>query len=176
MGKQFGIVFAILAALTLSACSSPKMKKVVQDDPVPMTLLTREAPDQASYAIGYTTTLVSYQGRVQSDYFANAFIRGVDDWFAQRVGLSVEEINAQIYQKSGLELKQHTYYNGVLLGSNLERNFKQMKKGCWKRINQRSLVKGIYAAISDLKAGQVRDENDPYLVAGTERLLKYCTK
>lgn len=176
MRKQFGIICCILATLTLVACSSPKIKKVVQDDSIPMTLLTREAPDQASYAIGYTTTIVSYQGRVNSDYFANAFIRGVDDWFTQRVDLSVEQIKALIYQKSGLELKQHTYYNGVLLAANLEHNFKQMRKGCWRKVNRRSLVKGIYAAISDLKAGQVRDENDPYLVAGTERLLKYCTK
>lgn len=176
MLRKLATLCFVLGIAALSACSSPKVKNVVQDDPVPTALLIREMPDQASYAIGYTTTIFSYQGRVKPYYFANAFIRGTNDWFTQGVDLSVEQIQSQIYQRSGLPLKLHTYYSGVLLGVNLERNFKQMKKGCWKKIDKPSLMKGIYVAILDLKQGQVRSEDDPYLVAGTERLLKYCTK
>lgn len=176
MLRKLATLCFVLGITALSACSSPKIKNVVQDDPMPMVLLTREAPDQPSYAIGYTTTILSYQGRINANYFINTFIRGVDDWMHQRVSLSLEQIKGQIYQKSGLELKQHTYFNGILLGANLQQKFQQMKKGCWEQINSRSLVKGIYAALADLKKGQVRQDEDPYLVEGTEQLLKYCAK
>lgn len=170
-------IFCLSMAILLVACSSSSPKiKPLQDEPLSFQRLPVKKIDQKSYAIAYETTIASYQGRVKPDYFVNSFARGVNDWYQQLVTQSPAEIKEKIYQKSGLSLKQHTYYSGILLAANLQNNLQQLKKGCWQKIQPASLVEGIYDAMADLKKGQPRPDDDPYLVQGTNQILKFCTK
>ncbi|MDO5055207.1 MAG: hypothetical protein Q4D86_07795 [Pasteurella oralis] len=165
------IVTFVLITL-LSACSLSSYVPFVGDKKAVINL-DKEQIDQKSYATAYEATVETYKGRVNPDYDVNSFTSGANDWYLNRILLPIEKIKTDLYQ-GGHDSSIHAYYSGVIFASALQTNFNSLKQGCWTQIDSASVTQGIYDAMRDLQKDKVRAEDDPYIVQGSEQLLKLC--
>lgn len=156
---MIGLIFS------LSACSLWQGEKKVIN-------LSKDQLDQKSYAVAYETTVASYQGKVNQDYDVNSFAGGVQDWFSQRILVSIADIKTKLGK--GLNSDIHAYYSGVVFAYDLQQNFSRLGKNCWGKIDRPSLSQGIYEAMLDLRKGKDRSQEDKYIIQGSEMLLKMC--
>ncbi|WP_301098411.1 hypothetical protein [Otariodibacter sp.] len=155
--------FGLIIVLVLSACSFNK--------PTGWTRLADNEVDQKSYAIGYGATAQTYLDRVNESFDINSFIRGVDDWYSQRVTLPVEQIRASLLNRM-LDHDVYTYYSGVLYAAELQGNANRLSPKCWSFVEPKSTTQGINDAMVDLQRNQVRD--DDYIKQGAEQILHLC--
>ncbi|TNH04586.1 hypothetical protein FHQ26_07180 [Testudinibacter sp. TR-2022] len=131
--------------------------------------------DAKSYAIAYQTTVQSFQGIVGENYEVDDFTRGAQAWYRGDIKTSIANIRDQLYnqlQDSDL----YAFRSGVVFAGELQNNFSRLNQNCWSLLNKPSLTQGIYDAMRDLRRDRVREENDPYLTAGTEQFLQNCRK
>ncbi|MGY4677719.1 hypothetical protein ACWIT3_08310 [Pasteurella sp. P03HT] len=170
MLKKLSII--TLVAL-LSACSLSSYVPFM-DDKKAVINVDKDQLDQKSYATAYEATVETYKGRVNQDYDIHSFSSGVNDWYLNRILVPIEKIRENLYQ-GGHDSSIHAYYSGVLFASALQTNFRQLKQDCWSKLDTASLTQGIYDAMKDLQKGNVREEDDPYIVQGAEQVLKLCT-
>ncbi|GJH43295.1 Uncharacterised protein [Pasteurella canis] len=169
MLKKISTLFLITM---ISACSVSSYIPFIGDKKAVINL-DQDQIDQKSYATAYEATIETYKGRVNQDYDVNSFSSGANDWYLNRILLSIEKIKADLYQ-GGHDSSIHAYYSGVIFASALQTNFKSLKQGCWEQIDSASITQGIYDAMRDLQKDKVRSEDDPYIVKGSEQLLKIC--
>ncbi|VEI58892.1 Uncharacterised protein [Pasteurella multocida] len=166
--------FSMLALIAmLSACSSLSSYVPFTGDKA-VIQLDEDQIDQKSYATAYEATIETYKGRVNDDFDVNSFASGVNDWYLNRILVPIEQIRQNLYQ-GGHDSNVHAYYSGVLFASALQTNFNNLKAGCWSHLNTPSLTQGIYDAMKDLQKDSVRAQDDPYIVQGSEQVLKLCT-
>lgn len=130
--------------------------------------------DQKSYAIGYETTAQTYQDRVSQHFDIRAFMKGADHWFNQKITLPIEQIRLGMFNRM-LDGDVYAYNSGILYAEELQQNIQRLSPNCWGEvINTKSLMQGIFAAMSDVQKNRVRD--DDYLREGTEQVLQQCVK
>lgn len=168
----------VLASMVLVGCSSVsglksyipfmgKDKKVID--------LDKDKIDQKSYATAYEATVASYKGRVNKDYnYVDNFAQGAKDWYAGRILLPIKQIQDKLYT-GGHDSDVYAYYSGVIHAEALQNNFNRLQSGCWAKVDADSVTQGIYDAMRDLRDGKERGENDPYIVKGSDELLKACS-
>ena len=113
--------------------------------------LDKDKIDQKSYASAYEATVATYKGRVNENFYVDNFASGAND--------------CDVY----------AYYSGVLHAEALQNNFNRLAPNCWNKLDSPSVTQGIYDAMRDLKNGEERDENDEYMVKGSDELLKACS-
>lgn len=171
MLKKFSI---LLVASTLTACSLSSYVPFMGDKKTVINL-PEDKIDQKSYASAYEATVATYKGRVDKDYFVNSFASGAKDWFAQRILVPVDQIKQKLLSGQGMDTNLYAYYSGVLHANALQTNFGELSPNCWEKLDSDSVTQGIYDAMHDLSENNVRDDNDKYIVQGTEQLLRICT-
>ncbi|MCK3654408.1 hypothetical protein A4G19_01080 [Pasteurellaceae bacterium Macca] len=155
---------ALAALLVLTACSSkPSGWSRIPDSEV----------DQKSYAIAYGATGQTYADRVNESYDIPSFMRGVDDWFNNRVNLPVEQIRASLLNRM-LDNNVFAYYSGVLYVAELQENFNRLSPTCWGLVQTPSIAQGIHDAMLDIQKNKLR--HDEYIQNGAEQILHLCVK
>ncbi|MGR3806874.1 hypothetical protein [Pasteurella testudinis] len=150
--------------LCLTACGSR-----------PVIDLSDSQRDQPSYAIAYQTTVQSFQGVVGKNYEVDDFTRGAQAWYRGDVKESVASIRDKLYNQLQ-DSDVYAFRSGIVFAGELQNNFSRLSQNCWSLLNKPSLTQGIYDAMRDLRRDRLRDENDPYLVAGSEQFLQNCRK
>ncbi|PJG84304.1 hypothetical protein [Conservatibacter flavescens] len=165
-------VSLILTALCLSACSMSSYIPFVSKENAVIDL-DKSAIDQKSYAVAYEATIQTYTDRVNKDYDVNSFTSGVNDWFLGRILVPIEQIRGNLYQGMH-DSNVYAYYSGVVFAAELQNNFSRLSADCWQKIDRPSITQGIYDAMRGLQKGDVRDNDDEYLVKGSEQLLNIC--
>lgn len=167
-------IFLGLLFVTLSACSI-KSYIPFMDSKKPVISLDKEQIDQKSYAAAYEAAIQTYKGRVTKDYYVDSFVSGVNDWYLNRILIPIDDVKTNLYQ-GGHDSNIYAYYSGVVFAHDLQDNFHQLNESCWAQLDKPSITQGIYDAMLDLKNNNPRDENDKYLMEGSEQILKICTK
>ncbi|EGP03952.1 hypothetical protein GEW_10822 [Pasteurella multocida subsp. gallicida str. Anand1_poultry] len=166
---------SLISLITLlSACSMSSYVPFMNDKKAVIDL-DKTQIDQKSYATAYEATLATYKGRVNQDYDVHSFSSGANDWYLNRILLPIDKIKENLYQ-GGHDSNIHAYYSGVVFASALQSNFNKLNPNCWSYLDAPSVTQGIYDAMKDLQKGKQRAEDDPYIVQGSEQLLKRCTQ
>ena len=173
MLKNLSVLFVIVL---LSACSMSSVESYIpfMGSEKKVIDLDRDNIDQKSYAAAYEATLATYKGRVNESFQVDNFASGAKNWYLGRILLPVEEIQQKLYSGSGHDSDVYAYYSGVLHAAALEQNFNRLSPTCWSKIDSPSVTQGIYDAMLDLQKGTERAENDEYIAAGSEALLRVC--
>lgn len=163
---KFGLksLIALVSLCVLSACGSGKSSDWVR--------LSADQIDQKSYAIGYSTTALSYLDRVNEHYDINAFMHGADDWYRHKINLPVEQIRASLLNRM-LDHPVYAYYSGVLYAAELQQNLSRLSPKCWEAVEPKSVNQGIHDAMLDLKQTN-QPRNDEYLQHGADMLSQLC--
>jgi hypothetical protein len=156
---------SLLTVFILIGCSSSK----------PVIDLPDSQRDQTSYAIAYQTTVQSFQGIVDKNYEVDAFTRGAQAWYRGDIKESVATVRDRLYNQLQ-DSNVYAFRSGIVFAGELQNNFSRLNKNCWSTLNKPSLTQGIYDAMRDLRKDKIRDENDQYLVIGTEKFLSLCQK
>ena len=156
-------ILVLLFSIALAACSSVKVID-----------LDKDKVDQKSYASAYEATVATYKGRVNENFYVDNFASGANDWYLGRILLPIKQIQDKLYV-GGHDSDVYAYYSGVLHAEALQNNFNRLAPDCWNKLDSPSVTQGIYDAMRDLKNGEERDENDEYMVKGSDELLKACS-
>lgn len=158
-------IFCWLFIAGLSACST-------QTPPKPVIDLPKEQRVQTSYAPAYEATQLTYQGRVNQQFYVDFFINGVLDWFKGKYKQPITELKHQLYEQGkGFEANVYDYYSGIIFAADLQQNFQRLH--CWQAIDVPSLQQGIYDALRDLKA-QRSPTNLDWIAQGSEQFAQKC--
>lgn len=163
--KSLKSLFIISTLFVLAACSGSNSAS--------WTRLSETEIDQKSYAIAYGATAQTYADRVNGSYDIDAFVRGVDDWFNQKVSLPIEQIRASLLNRM-LDHNVYAYYSGVLHAADFQSKFNYLSPTCWGFVQPPSLTQGIYDALVDIQKNQVR--NDKYIQDGADQVLHLCVE
>ncbi|QLB12230.1 hypothetical protein EV697_10479 [Bisgaardia hudsonensis] len=164
----------VLVITLLSACSLKSYIPFI-DHKKPVINLDKEQIDQKSYAAAYEAIIQTYKGRVTNDFYVDSFVSGVNDWYLNRILVPVADIKSNLYQ-GGHDSNIYAYYSGVIFAYELQENFSKLKPDCWSKIDKPSVTQGINDAMFGLQKDKPRDEDDEYLVKGSEQILNICTK
>lgn len=160
-----------LMTILLSACSLSSYIPFV-DSKKPVIDLNKDQIDQKSYAVAYESTIKTYKSQVKSDYDINSFASGVNDWYLDRILVPLDQVKTRLSQ--GVDSNVHAYYSGVVFASELQNNFSRLSTNCWSQIDRPSITQGIYDAMIDIQKDKIRNEDDEYIVKGSEVLLSQC--
>lgn len=129
--------------------------------------------DQKSYAITYAGTAQTYEDRVNESYDIDSYMRGVDDWFNNKVSLPIEQIRGSLLNRM-LDHNVYAYYSGVLDASSFQSKANSLSPKCWNLLHIPSATQGIHDAMLDLQKGKVRD--DDYIKQGADQILHQCVE
>lgn len=130
--------------------------------------------DQKSYAITYAGTVQTYEDRINDSYDIDSYIRGVDDFFNNKMTLPIEQIRGSLLNRM-LDNDKYAYYSGVLDASSFRSKMHYLSESCWKLLDLPSATQGIYYALKDLQKGTVRMD-DEYIKKGADEILHRCVQ